>query len=423
MSTGLEGGPGDRSALARCIRIEPAEFAESYWGSRPLLSRAADLGGDFSDLFSAAAVDELVADRALRTPFARMAKEGVLLAPSRYTSSGGSGAEIGDQLAPEQVLAELAAGSTLVLQGLHRTWLPLAEFTRALVADLGHPCQVNAYITPASSRGFDPHYDVHDVFVLQIHGEKHWTIHEPVHPDPLRSQPWSQRSAQVAARAEQDPVIDATFRPGDALYLPRGWIHSATALGGTSIHLTIGIPTYTRHDIVERAVALVAQTSADADAAALRGSLPLGAGRANADALRPSVQATIDALIDALHRIGSDQDLAERMAADLAVRFAADTRPERVRPLATLDALADLSASTSVALRDGLAARIEEMGEQVAVLVLGKRIMLPCEARPALESAISGPPVRVGELPGLDTESARVVVRRLLREGVLVVRQ
>ncbi len=423
MSTGPGGGPGDRSALSRCVQVEPGEFAESYWGQRPLLSRAADLGGDFSDLFSAAAVDELVADRALRTPFARMAKEGVLLAPSRYTASGGLGAEIGDQLAPEQVLAELAGGSTLVLQGLHRTWPPLAEFTRVLVADLGHPCQVNAYITPASSRGFDPHYDVHDVFVLQVHGEKHWTIHEPVHPDPLRSQPWSQRSAQVAARATQDPAIDATFRPGDALYLPRGWIHSATALGGTSIHLTIGVPAYTRHDIVEQAVALVAQGSGGADAAALRGSLPLGAGRGDAEALRPSVQATVDALIGALQRIGSDETLADRVATELAARFAADTRPERVRPLATLDVLAELTASTSVALRAGLSARVDDLDGQVAVVVPGKRITLPGEARSALELAVSGRAVRVGELPGLDAESARVVVRRLLREGVLVVRQ
>ncbi len=422
MSTSPGGGPGDRPALARCISIDPAEFAESYWGRRPLLSCAADLGGGFSDLFSAAAVDELVADRALRTPFARMAKEGVLLAPSRYTASGGLGAEIADQLAPEQVLSELAAGSSLVLQGLHRTWPPLAEFTRDLVADLGHPCQVNAYITPASSRGFDPHYDIHDVFVLQIHGEKHWTIHEPVHPDPLRSQPWSQRSAKVAARAEQEPAIDATFRPGDALYLPRGWIHSATALGGTSIHLTIGVPAYTRHDIVEAAVALVAQNSATTEAAELRGSLPVGAGHADPDALRPSVQATLDALIAALERLGSDPDLAERIATDLRSRLAADTRPERVRPLAALDALADLGARTSVGLRDGLPARIEDVDGQVAVIVPGKRITLPAEARPALELALSGSPVRVGDLPELDADSARVVVRRLLREAVLVVR-
>ncbi|MGO7984355.1 JmjC domain-containing protein, partial [Rhizobium johnstonii] len=75
---------------------------------------------------------------------------------------------------------EFAAGATIVLQGLHRLWPPLIDFTRLLIDDLGHPAQVNAYVTPASSQGFDPHYDTHDVFVLQVSGEKHWRVDEPV---------------------------------------------------------------------------------------------------------------------------------------------------------------------------------------------------------------------------------------------------
>ena len=83
------------------------------------------------------------------------------------------------------MLAEFAAGATIVLQGLHRMWPPLVDFTRQLVEELGHPAQVNAYVTPPSSQGFSPHYDTHDVFVLQVSGEKRWVIHAPVHSDPL----------------------------------------------------------------------------------------------------------------------------------------------------------------------------------------------------------------------------------------------
>ena len=45
---------------------------------------------------------------------------------------------------------------------------------------------MNAYITPESARGFEPHYDVHDVFVLQVSGEKHWSVHAPVREHPGR---------------------------------------------------------------------------------------------------------------------------------------------------------------------------------------------------------------------------------------------
>ena len=51
---------------------------------------------------------------------------------------------------------------------------------RARRASSAIPVQINAYITPPQNRGFAAHYDVHDVFVLQIAGRKTWRIHEPV---------------------------------------------------------------------------------------------------------------------------------------------------------------------------------------------------------------------------------------------------
>src|SRR6266480_4558078 len=80
-------------------------------------------------------------------------------------------------------------GATLVLQGLHRTWPPLVAFASELAAELGHPVQVNAYVTPPQNTGFAAHYDVHDVFVLQIAGRKKWRVHEPVLTDPRGAHP------------------------------------------------------------------------------------------------------------------------------------------------------------------------------------------------------------------------------------------
>ena len=148
-----------------------------------------------------------------------------------------------------------AAAARLVLQGLHRTWPPLVDFATDLASDLGHPVQVNAYITPPENRGFAAHYDVHDVFVLQVAGHKRWHVHEPVVLNPLPDQPWQQHRAAVAARAAEQPLIDVVLEPGDALYLPRGYLHSADALGEVSIHLTVGVHPVTRHHLVQQLVA------------------------------------------------------------------------------------------------------------------------------------------------------------------------
>ena len=407
MSSESERGSVSRPALSRLISTSDDEFAREYWGTKPLLSPSV---GDFSDLFTLASADELVSSRGIRTPFVRMAIEGTLLDASRYTSPGGFGAEVADQLDSAKVLAEFVAGATLVLQGLHRTWRPIADFTRELSAELAAPAQVNAYITPASSRGFDPHYDVHDVFVIQIHGQKHWTIHEPVHEDPLRDQPWSDHAESVAAEASGSPAIDATFSPGDVLYLPRGWIHSATALGGTSIHLTIGVNALTRWSIVQRLIGLAAADPA------LRGSLPLGTDYADAASLQHLIVDTAERLS---HTV-ADAD-ASAVARGLATTLAGSTRAEPVAPLATVESLATLEPERIVSWRAGLDNRVT-VADDVRIAVDGKTITLPIEAAEAVRALALGDEFTAGALPGLDTDSSVVVTRRLLREGVLVLR-
>jgi bifunctional lysine-specific demethylase and histidyl-hydroxylase NO66 len=281
----IEAPGGHRPALARVIASEPAKFAAAHWGRQPLLSRADELAGPdgFADLFSPAAVDELLSRRGLRTPFLRVAKAGTVLPAADFTGSGGAGAEIGDQVIDDKALALYASGATLVLQGLHRIWPPLIDFARRLGADLRRPLQVNAYLTPPQSQGFSTHYDTHDVFVLQIDGTKRWRIHEPVLADPLEQQAWGGRADEVAATAAGEPALDVVLAPGDALYLPRGWLHAAEAQGVRSLHLTFGVRAMTRYALVEE---LLRMAVADQR---LRATLPFGLDVTDPDQLEPQL--------------------------------------------------------------------------------------------------------------------------------------
>ena len=216
-----------------------------------------------------------------------MAKDGAVRPATSFTRGGGAGASIADQAADDKVLAELADGSTLVLQGLHRTWPPLVDFSAQLADELGHPVQINAYVTPPQNQGFAPHHDVHDVFVLQVSGRKHWTIHPPVVDDALGNQPFDAFKGEIAERVAQEPLIDTVLEPGDALYLPRGTVHSAQALGETSIHLTIGVHPVTRYDLVRFLLDAVQ------DDPRLRASLPMGADLGDPDVLAPHLATTV----------------------------------------------------------------------------------------------------------------------------------
>jgi hypothetical protein len=397
------------TALTRVTGLAPAEFADRHWGRVPLLARGRDRDG-FRDLLDLDGVDELLSRRGLRTPFLRLARDGAVVDSRSFTGSGGVGAEIRDQVRDDAVAALFADGSTVVLQALHRTWPAVAAFATGLGTELGHPVQANAYVTPPQSRGFSAHYDVHDVFVLQLAGSKHWTVHAPVHPDPLRDQPWNDHADAVASRARDDaPALDAVLEPGDVLYLPRGWLHAATALGGVSAHLTVGVHVVTRFALVEALTALVAGDPR------LRESLPLGIDVADPAALAPHLDAVRDALAGALAGVG-----AEDVAAHVRRRVWQGARPEPIGPVAAAEFAAGLAAGDAVRLRLGLRHRLVEGTERVRLELPDRRIDLPIACAEPLRALLSADACRVGTLPGMDEADQLVLVRRLLREGVLV---
>lgn len=394
--------------MRRCAGADTDGFARERWGRDPLLTRAEEPGG-FADLFSLDAVDELLSRRGLRTPFLRVVQDGSQVDPSRFTRPGGAGAEIGDQVVDDLVLKLVLDGATIVLQGLHRLWPPIIDFAGELSADLGYPVQVNAYITPAASQGFSAHYDVHDVFVLQIAGPKRWLVHEPVHPLPLRSQPGSNRQGEIEAAAGGPALIDEVLRPGDALYLPRGYVHSARALGEVSAHLTIGIHPVTRHALVEALAALAG------DEPALRESLPLGIDIGDPAALANDLAQTVRSLVK--YVANADVDA---VAARLRSTVWSATRAAPIGPLSQAAAIDSLDAGSVVRLRPHLRHRMRRSADRVFLELSDRTISLPASTEPALEVLLSGPPVTVADLPALDPADAQVLVRRLLREAVLV---
>jgi ribosomal protein L16 Arg81 hydroxylase len=398
---------GGHPALARLVAVDAETFASRHWGEEPLLSRAVQLPTGFGDLFSAAAVDELVSERGLRTPFLRVAKQGTTLPDRSFTRGGGIGAGVADQVSDDALLGLFADGATLVLQGLHRVWPPVLEFSQQLAADLGHPTQVNAYVTPPENAGFSDHYDVHDVFVLQVEGEKRWRIRRPVQPLPLRTQPWTEHRSEVeAAAASTAPLIETTLRPGDCLYLPRGFLHSATALGGVSIHLTVGVHPWTRHALAEQLARVALERAADDPE--LRAALPLGASVGDPAAHAAEFERARAAL---------QRAVAEADPADLAGALGAAARDaQRAAPLGPLAQRAvaeQLSDDTLLAVRRHLQARVEQHDGYAVVSSRAGRLRLDGGHVEAVERFLADGTARAADL-GTD------LARRLVLAGLAV---
>ena len=393
-----------RPHLARLVP-DPDEFAARTWSREALLTRAADLPKSFEDLLDQAAVDELVSQRGLRTPFLRVARSGSTLGDREFTAGGGIGAAIADQVSDDKLVRLFSEGATLVLQGLHRTWAPLTHFSQGLAADLGHPVQVNAYVTPPENQGFSDHYDVHDVFVLQTHGRKQWRLRRPVQPAPLRDDLWTDRRAAVEAAAAEPAELEAVLEPGDCLYLPRGWLHAATAQGEVSTHVTIGVHTWTRHHLARHLLDLALVGAAARED--VRASLPLGVDVGSAADVAPDVEDVRAALLQALGGVPA-QDVADllRQAARSAQRAAP------LGPLAQHRAAQEVADGSVVHLREHLAATLEQGDDGTVLRSRAGTLALGATEVEAVAALLAEGSLRVG--------SDQVeLARRLLRAGVV----
>jgi hypothetical protein len=226
----------------------------------------------------------------------------------------------------------------------------------------------------------------------------------------LDNQPFNGFKAEIAERVSEPALIDTTLEPGDALYLPRGTIHSAQALGETSIHLTVGVHPLTHYQLVRFLLEAVQ------DDPALRASLPMGADLADPDVLTPHLTATVAALRTSLGRVPATR-IAERVGTDLMQR----TRPEAISPLAQLAAADRLASDTRLRRRGALRFRLVPDGrERLKLVLLDRTIDLPAGVSDAVGVVVDGRVFTPADLPGLEPQEQLTLSRRLLREGVLV---
>jgi lysine-specific demethylase/histidyl-hydroxylase NO66 len=380
------------TALSRCVG-DAERFASEHWSRRPLHRAAGDRDG-FDDLLSLADVDRIVSSMSIRLPAFRLVKDGKTLSASAVTKTARTGSQTVSGMAdPVKIYREFERGASIVLQGLHRYWLPLARFCRDLEIELGHPTQVNAYITPPSARGLAVHRDEHDVFVLQVFGTKAWRVFEP-----------------EDGAGERRPLVDEEVAPGDCLYIPKGFPHAATTQERASGHLTVGILSPTWEQVLSEAVSM-AQEEAE-----FAGPLPLRfAAAEDRDRFREAVDERLQAFARWVEKADADQ-IADR----LSKRFLTRRQPLLAGHLQQLLALPTLTDDSVVAPRLGSMLVLGLKGQGVVAYLGDRELRMPGWVEPAMRAVAEADRLAVRDLsPHLDEGSRLVLVRRLVREGLL----
>ena len=335
---------------------------------------------------------------ALRAPSFRVVKGGATLPQSSYTRRARIGSRtITDLIDVGRVYGHFADGATIVLQGLHRYWPAVTNLCRELEDILTHPVQANAYITPPVAQGLRVHADPHDVFALQTHGRKHWVVYEG------EPQPAPDGSGAT-------PTLDAQLWPGDCLYIPKGTSHAARTVDSSSIHLTLGIRTTTYADVLRGALDRAAQDPSLTQ--------PLPAGYALApEKLEAELRERLTALADAVR----DADVGA-LAEQAARRFVEPRVPLLTGQLQQLLAAGDVYDRTVVRRRPHTRCDIVRDGDVLHIVLADRTLAMPATVEPAMRAIVEAPQLTVSALaPHLDEKGRVTLVRRLIREGLLMV--
>jgi bifunctional lysine-specific demethylase and histidyl-hydroxylase NO66 len=382
-------------------QTEAARFHDEVYEAASVVVHAGAIGADrarFAPILTPDDVDRLVTTTDLKRDDLVLADASVEggIASSSYVDVGG--------FIDRGAVARLhRGGATVILNQAHRFLPGLGQLCQAIEAEFSCHVQTNLYLTPAGAQGFATHFDSHDVFVLQIAGQKQWQLYGTPLATPYRGERFQRHDHAVGDLAQS-----FTLEPGDVAYVPRGMMHDALGIGDApSLHITVGLIAKSWADLVLEAVAEVALREP-----AFRRTLPPGHARDGFD--RTAARAT-------LAEIGAI--LAREMRLDPAMDLMADdfvrTRPAFAPGAITYAARRIAAADRFIATPHCQYRRESEpAGERrIRLLAPGGEIWFTAESGDALTRALSGAAFTLSDL---DFEHAEPLVRRLLDYGVLI---
>jgi len=391
-------GMPDLFDLRRLIDpVSPETFVSEFYEQKPLLVQR-ETPDYFMPLLSFEEIDRVLTTLSLHYPDVDMVNAKKRLKVGDFTYPSGL-------VDPAKLYQEFADGASVVLPSLDAVVPQLAQLCRAMEREMSARFQTNIYMTPGKqSQGFVSHYASHDVFVLQVAGSKHWKVYDTPVELPFRNM-----SFDPALTQPKDVTMEFDLQPGDTFYIPRGVMHDASTNEGGSLHITLGVLHTSWTDFLAEALARVGLEDS-----AFRRGLPAGFARAGFD--RSAARATFRDLLQRFVDAADFDGTFEHFAGDLISSRHALLQGQ-MQQIMKLDTL---GLDSRMGARPNLLFDIREDEERVRLTCHGNTLSLPAHAAEPLRFAVEAPEYRVRDLPGdLDDEGKRVLVSRLVREGLV----
>ncbi|PWS38547.1 hypothetical protein DFH01_04520 [Falsiroseomonas bella] len=221
--------------------VTPEQFLAEHYDRAPLHVRGTP--GKFAQVLSWRQINRLLDMTHIWTGTSlKLVLDSQTIPPEQFCTRT-LGRDGGQVLQPDAKLVQawIAKGASVVMNDVDSLTPGLASVSNALEAAGLGKAQANVYISWQSHKAFKTHYDTHDVWAVQVEGEKDWNIWEgraewPIPHPVFKGQPQAHHDQ---ARGKLRGVVK--MKPGDLLYLPRGWYHDALAEAPASVHIAYGV--------------------------------------------------------------------------------------------------------------------------------------------------------------------------------------
>jgi ribosomal protein L16 Arg81 hydroxylase len=388
------------SDLINPIRI--SDFQNNYW-EKQFLHISRDDSDFFSSLFSIEDLDKLLEYNRPRGNSLRVVKNQQPMNPTVYENQDGS-------LNLNQLYVAYADGHTIVVNEIQRFWDPIKSFVQNMRLQMNHNVVANLYLTPENEKALSPHYDSHDVFALQISGEKHWILYDDTnYKTPLLNsfQPVFQREQLSGAR-------EITMKAGDIMYIPRGVPHEAYTTDHSSLHITLGVHPTQWIDLITKSLLNLSQSHIE-----LRKALPIGFFKSDMDSVL-SPDAKID-FMNILQMALNDENIKGSLNI-IEEEFRLKEQPKPDGHFSHLDNLNKINLESQLIKREGVTSKVVSDFSAARILFQGNTIKGPAQIVNTLEFiSQQNEAFQVKEIPFLNDENKLKLAKRLVRGGMLKV--
>ncbi|MFT4552537.1 MAG: hypothetical protein ACI9S8_001162 [Chlamydiales bacterium] len=406
------GGNGGRvmSMLSRLIHpMEEEEFYSVYWEKKPFVihRKKADF---YQDLLTFNGMDELLRDRLpeegnkFRLISGDENQEQNL--EKGYSGRVNKAGTVNDKLCAYGLGASIILNSADVFSGG-----ALGKFCRQLEEDL-KCCKVftNVYMTPANAQGLETHADFTDVFVLQLGGKKVWKIYSSIE-ESLNSEEHEHFISNPG-----EVTMEFVLEEGDVLYIPRGYVHSASTRSSSSLHATMGIIRFSWEDFLKRVKDLLSKRNS-----ILATPVPLFPFIVDAptDMHDSSLEETEKQYRSAVESLFDLSNLSQGLE-DYLFWFKGSREPSLEGQKAVMDGLNRLSLDSDVCVRDGFQYNFSALDGEYVLWFHDKHIFLSAEEFEAFRYLVSSERCKVGEISRVLTAEKKLdLVKDLCKECIL----